>query len=371
MTNTPSRIQHQPKVLATYNKLLDIIKGLEADAKLPTAVALRTQMGVSSETLNQAFRELEQQHLIYSVRGVGIYVSPRRRTCLLIDPLFFHSQDVSPFWRLLVKLIRRSAAIKNEDFSFYFAHPTGFKDEILPLDVQQQIEVGDMAGVLGVGISNEVYDWLEERTSVVVFAAYGKYDVKLDAAAAISNAAGELARQGCQDIGFWKPHHAYRDLQGDRDQEVDVFTTALHSLKREFTPSLTRCLSSTMSSNDITNHQDQGYRTAYEVFDKKGRKRPDGIFIGDDMMALGALKALKEMGVRVGEDVLIASASNKGADVLPVDENILVFEFDLEEIVHAMFSLLDERLQGQTPFSRTVEVRAKMRTQTRAEDARK
>jgi len=363
MTNISSRLLHQPKVLATYHKLLDVIKELRGDEKLPTAAALRTQLGVSLETLNLALRELEHHHLIYSVRGVGIYVTPRRRTCLLVDPLLFHAEDMSPFWQVLVDLIREHAAARNEEFMFRFAHPTGFKGELLPHDVQQEIEGGSVTGVLGVGISQEISNWLEERISLVTFASHSKYNVGLNAKSIILQAIDELAGLGCCDIAFWRPYSSYRHASihsvGDRD--LDIFTDALQIHKLEFMPSLTNSQTSLLFYKGSLAKSEQGYNIAYEVFGKEGHKLPDGIFIGDDMMTVGVLKAFKEMDVKVGKDVRVVSHGNKGTNILPLDEELTVFEFDPWEIAYAMFSMLNELFQGHIPVSRNLEIMAKMR----------
>jgi LacI family transcriptional regulator len=59
--------------------------------------------------------------------------------------------------------------------------------------------------------------------------------------------------------------------------------------------------------------QESGYRAVARML--AGGDRPDAIFAGNDMMALGALLALREAGVRCPEDVAVV-----GFDDVPIAE---------------------------------------------------
>ncbi len=51
-----------------------------------------------------------------------------------------------------------------------------------------------------------------------------------------------------------------------------------------------------------------GYRAAMELFTARGldrHDRPDGLVAGNDQMAIGALKALRELGIRVPEEIAV------------------------------------------------------------------
>lgn len=70
----------RPRLKATCIKLHDIAQELGPNAKLPTIAELKATLGVSVYTLNDAVRELERRQILRSVNGVGIYVTPRKRT---------------------------------------------------------------------------------------------------------------------------------------------------------------------------------------------------------------------------------------------------------------------------------------------------
>ena len=68
----------RPRLQEACVKLNGLAEQLDADEKLPTMVELRSQLGISVQTLNDAVRELEKRDILRSVRGVGIYVAQKR-----------------------------------------------------------------------------------------------------------------------------------------------------------------------------------------------------------------------------------------------------------------------------------------------------
>jgi len=67
-----------------YEQLVDnfkelIIKGiLSEDEKLPSVRSLSKEIGVNPNTIQKAYRELERQEYIYSIKGKGSYVMIRK-----------------------------------------------------------------------------------------------------------------------------------------------------------------------------------------------------------------------------------------------------------------------------------------------------
>lgn len=54
-----------------------IMKGvLTADGQLPSVRTLATQLSINPNTIQKAYRELETQGFIYSVKGKGSFVQP-------------------------------------------------------------------------------------------------------------------------------------------------------------------------------------------------------------------------------------------------------------------------------------------------------
>lgn len=103
----------RPRLKEACIKLYDLAQDLGPEAKLPTMLELRDQIGVSMKTLNSAVRELEKRQVLYSINGVGVYVAaPKPR--LQVGTLGYltnnlgHAQNYS-YWGQLIAGMRAEA----------------------------------------------------------------------------------------------------------------------------------------------------------------------------------------------------------------------------------------------------------------------
>ncbi|MED1471085.1 GntR family transcriptional regulator [Bacillus salipaludis] len=68
-----------------YEQLVDKMKELimnevvKADEQLPSVRALATELSINPNTIQKAYRELESQGFIYSIKGKGSFVSPNNQ----------------------------------------------------------------------------------------------------------------------------------------------------------------------------------------------------------------------------------------------------------------------------------------------------
>lgn len=73
-------LQTRPRMRYAYDELKGMAEQFGPNAQLPTMVQLRQSLGVSMHTLHAALRELEEQRILRSVHGVGIFVREQRLT---------------------------------------------------------------------------------------------------------------------------------------------------------------------------------------------------------------------------------------------------------------------------------------------------
>jgi len=78
-TNNENVLNRRPRLKEACRQLRGMAEELGAEAKLPTLVELRGQLGVSMQTLSDAVRELEKRNVLHSVHGVGIYVTGQKQ----------------------------------------------------------------------------------------------------------------------------------------------------------------------------------------------------------------------------------------------------------------------------------------------------
>jgi DNA-binding LacI/PurR family transcriptional regulator len=117
---TYQNLKQRPRLQKACTELHEMAVELGPGTKFPPMIALRSQLGVSIQTLSDAVRELERRKVIRSVSGVGIYVGesePRIVTgnigfmsTVVPDPM-----DVSEPWQAILAGMRTEGANHNRN----------------------------------------------------------------------------------------------------------------------------------------------------------------------------------------------------------------------------------------------------------------
>jgi LacI family transcriptional regulator len=92
------------------------------------------------------------------------------------------------------------------------------------------------------------------------------------------------------------------------------------------------------------NTEESGYHLTHKML--KGAKRPDVVITGSDNMAVGAYRALHELGLKIGEDVAVASFNDISVAQF-LHPPLSTIRLPAEEIGEAAVDLLMERLAGR------------------------
>ena len=350
-----SPVRHRSDALRSH--LEELCRRLGPGAKLPRMAELQLELGTSPTTLNKILGEMEAAGLVMRRRSVGVFVAESapcqlEHLALVCRPSFFQTARHSPVWSLLLELLNARAQAGGTSFDSYFSRE-GDQANPLPRPLMREVEGGRIGGVMGVGLSQAAASWLMERVPVVNLYGKGHVIVGIDVAQAFELCLEQLKERGCERIGLWTPALTMGDPEGARTwlrQTTQSFqkTLALHDLPFE---------AALVQSNENWLLQpppqqplpaEQGYQTARAVL-QGGGPRPDGVLIGDDLMARGALAALRELGAR--DTMPIATLSNVGTAVLLAEPNLILAEFDPAQIVAAMWQQM-ESLRAQTPAER-------------------
>jgi DNA-binding LacI/PurR family transcriptional regulator len=363
-------IRHRTKTQAITAQLTELARRLGADARMPTIQQLCELLGVSVVTLNRALSELEAQNIILRKHGVGIFVSPRigQRTVGLVYDRDIFAAGASPFCGLLVEAARQRATSSNEKFSFYLAMPS---KEGLPVhdDLVEDLRAARLDGLVFVGENNPAAaQYLQRQDIPLVALSYtptAPYRVSIDWSESVRLGVQALAAEGCARMALWIPVGAGlgRVDGAGSFPELDAFKAALKSHKLSFHPELVwrdEMLREDADASTLGTNQEQGFRAAHEIFGDKSTRNaaPDGILILDDMMTRGAIITLQQLGVRVGRDVKIATHLNKGSGVLaPFEANIARIQIDPQEIVNALFGMLETLMSGAKPRTNVVAIK--------------
>lgn len=333
---------------------------LEPGEKLPTVRELCERYQSSPITISDALDYLEAQHVLYRRQGSGIYVSPnihRKCFCILFDSDLLLNAVTSPFWGILWALIAQEAQVRsaqrNEYFSFHLLIRREQEAMALSEEVIALVEEERVHGMLAIGLNTATICWLQDRhIPCIAFAGPGQYPVWMDYQTMARQAVGLLVERGCRRLAFWGKSTWREDRYVQPiDHETAGWKQALEAYGMPFDPTLVRDNNLTPlreQSVQPIHDQDQGYRIAREVFGSGQAKRPDGIFICDDMLTDGAMTAFAELGVQIGQQVHIVSHANTGSPMLyPHRQHLLCLEFDPADLVKALFSSLDALLAGE------------------------
>jgi DNA-binding LacI/PurR family transcriptional regulator len=360
----PHRDASDRSKFVVSERLRDLAYKRGPDTKLPTTRELCQLLGTTARTLNDALEHLELQNVIYRKPRNGIFVSQRlyqKNIALLMGACVFETPGRSPFWDVLWGYFIREAQKRNHALGETFSIHAVLRKEspTRPLDEQlaRMIERGRIDGVLAVGLDADTGRWIKEfDLPIVAYAGSGIWTVVPDTAKIIRLGAEALADQGCRDIRLWlvgDNHPPEPDANGYTGSEYDIveergaFRDVLGKHGLAFDD---RAILNNRSMGLCPYpHQEQGAR-AVEAMLADGGRPPDGLLINDDMMTVGAIKAMQDHGIRPGVDVKIASHANKGIPVLDTFSNVMtLIELDPEVIIRAMFERLDIGLAGQMP----------------------
>lgn len=347
-------------------------------AKMPTVREMVERFDTSTVTITQVLAKLEAHNIISRHQGSGIFVSPtihQKHVSIILDASFFAAPAASPFWLMLWSAIVGEAQRRNEtgniSFDIHMAIPSKYEKERVLAGLLSRLDAKQIDAVLHVGLQEPALTWLLGLDIPVIgYANRGHYTVAMDNQAFMRYATTALIERGCQKIGLWRPVALFRKLYNKEYEEADVFFAALrehnHSVDQHLIKTNAELLqfAETDYVQKRETHQEQGYRTAMEVFGQPQGPKPDGLVVTDDMMMSGALVALQQLGIKPGTDVLIASHANSGSPILfGYEHQLLLIEFNVDHVAHALFSLVDQVLAGQTPSASNVKVVPLLRQQ--------
>lgn len=229
-------------------------------------------------------------------------VSNRTGLIGLVMPTDVDELFGDPYYSALVHGIQEGCAESGSLFSIFPFYDASGHATILPTLVAQ----GFLDGVIVTAgpHSDRIISTLHGRGKNMVVVGHPTEDdglrrVDVESRSGSASATTHLCQLGRQRVGFVGPTSEY-EFGVDR---LDGYRDAIDAAGRQFDDRLVQL--------DQPN-PDGGYRATLAVL----ADHPDALHVATDPMAVGALRALRERGVRVPEDVAIV-----GFDGLPNSES--------------------------------------------------
>ncbi len=168
-----------------------------------------------------------------------------------------------------------------------------------------------------------------------------KHDrVVIDNVAAVGAATSHLVEVGRRRIAFIGPH-----LDGTADVAQDRLTGYRTALRRAKLPSRR-----SLEISGTGFHRVDGHTAMTRLLD--GRHRPDAVVCYNDPLALGAIRAVHDRGLRVPQDIAVVGCDNN-EDGRYSTPRLTTIAQDKAQIARAAVELLAARLAGSNAAAET------------------
>ncbi len=249
----------------------------------------------------------------------------------------------NPFYPQVLKQFTTS--FKDLGYSILFVYTNN--DEIQKEDVETLLKY-NVAGIIITDATlslNVTEDFINHEIPLVLFNRKipngGFYSVCCNNVKASKQIAKFLISQGCRDLVY---------ISGDENT----------STSKEREEGFTQQLKGTGVNylkvvSDFT--YEGGYRAGKEIV--KVRKLPDGIFVANDIMALGLLDSLKEEHIEIPKDTKVIGFDNIEMASWPA-YNLTTWEQPIQEMVDQTVHFLIAEIEGTPGMAEKVELDGKL-----------
>lgn len=303
---------------------------LQPGARLPAERDLARLFRVSLTTVNKAMATLERDRLLERAPRRGTFV--RADACRGTVAVVFHIDPVSgftggPFFRTLVH--RLGERLGMAGFRPHHCLSHGGDDAAVLASIQPESALwNEVAAVVTHGPSALFQEAFGRRGIPVVAlgeAPAARLRVYNDHDELARLAVRHLAERGCRRIGG-----LFREAWTEETASVVGFRAALADLGRPCEPGLCAC------GLDWARGGYSGMETLWH-----GNPRPDGLFMADDNLALGAGEFLVDRGVRTPQQLKIVTHATAGVP-MPFALDFTRCQFDLEAFCGAIATLVEK-----------------------------
>ena len=340
VVRSTERIVRPTKKQLLEEKLLALSMKLGPSAQLPSFRELCRSFEVSKTTLDGALMELEQRHVIERRHGKGMYVSlsAGQRTIGVVLGSDIFAPAYSPYWRLLLQATREQLGADGQRFNAYFDLPQGSEAFAAHQQLEEDLQSRRLSGLLLIARhSQEEVDWLRNwDIPLVVLPASRAWGIA--GGPHYAPGARALAKHGCTRVAW---------VGFCQEAERQEISQALDGAALPSDPSL--FWTPDLIGAPYGDREELGQLMIEHLW-PKSHHPVDGLLLGDDTIARGAVTVLEHQGIKVGKDVLIATTANKGSPVLEsLASKLILFEQDPLLQARAALDMLGTLINKERP----------------------
>jgi len=281
--------------------MMDIARDLKVSV-VTVSKALRNQGRISESTRKRVLRRAKE--LNYQMNWVARSLVTRRTyTIGLLLPEFTH-----PFFAEIARAVARTV------------RPQGYHVVISSFEEDPELEASEVDSLLarqvdGLIIASsqptrclDMFKRIQQRKVPYILIDRPIARLKAPFVGADNHAIGVLATEHLISQGCCRIAHLRGPAVGIAEERLDGYRSALRKAGLHLEPDYVVA----------GGHGDQsGYEGMRDLM--KSRPMPDGVFCYNDPVAIGAMKAILEAGLRLPEDICVVGAGNVHySDVLAV-----------------------------------------------------
>lgn len=200
------------------------------------------------------------------------------------------------------------------------------------------------AGVIAIGPHDGTeVSWLRQHSRHIVFADFSPPDDDIDSVVSDLPLAMHKVLTGLADAGYRRIAFAGWTEDGADDPYTEIrCATYIRWMKKHdrFDPAI--CV----TQESVERNTEQcGYHLATGLLTQE--RPPDAIVTCNDNIAVGAYRAIRELGLRIPDDIAVASFNDISVAQF-LDPPLSTVHLPAEEIGEAAVDLLSERVAGRT-----------------------
>lgn len=279
---------------------------------LPTAAAFQKELGTGGFVPRTALRQLADEGVIILKKHVGAIVAPRKADARRQKRIAFITSGKRESYYENVHAFALQQIFEQADRELVHVQISRFEDDAKSTDLSSlkaQLELGLEFAVC----------FTESRTvAKMLDAAHVKYIYEGGSGREFPNAIAtinlEIESQACMDelAAHWKLHKVKDILVVDFEHVMP--RNAIASFVQSGMRFRRLIVKPPRDRNYLQDIQQAGLDAVAKFFSAERNRTnpPDAIFFYDDYLAAGGLIALAATGLRVPEDIRVATLANKG-----------------------------------------------------------
>ena len=331
----------KPRYAVVANELRKHIQTLNTGDMLPTEQELADKYSISYMTLRRVVDVMAREGRVKRYQGKGTIITNRLSTgeiAIVVRPLLL-THSMSSYYKQTSNLLITEMQKQNPKWQIKL-HVGKHVEEELDFPPTLNLLEPEVCSILrGVFSLNALFGYesgLEEFgipfVSLALTDKTSEHRVGFDYDALLGQAMKHLVDAGCKKIGLIG--HNPRYLYKDDGKTVEITRNSIKGYGSD-------CQKEWISLIGHNLCEQQGYELFMNMWHQADR--PDGIFISDDVVCCGVLRAILQLGIKIPKDLKIISQANK-TTVFPFHLPVTRVEFDLvtqvRRAVDMMFKLV-------------------------------